>query len=303
LAGFKSIKEVVDAELEGRVRTYMFRKQFSQLNQPRCWLDLSMSAGTPPPKYWFDADPLTAKAIYQSQDGGIYHGANVSPMTKYLRVITIQANNSISAVYACPMNFILLDYLLYYPTVDDGTTDEQLMDNTVTLPRYTDGKGVQIMSVIVGARTGGQTFRVKYTNSDGVTGRLSQICIQNTDSFANVVGAIANSAGTTAGAASWMVPLADGDTGVRAIESVQMISGTDIGLSSFILVKPLAQICSTESMVSAAGAISTQNEKDFLIPTGSLPIIEDDAFLGFVCLPFTGISSVSFTGSLKVIWN
>jgi len=74
------------------------------------------------------------------------------------------------------MTAVLLDYLLYYPSIDDGTLDEQVMDNTVTLPRYTDGKGVQMMAITTGVRTGGQTFQVKYTNSDGVAGRLSSIC-------------------------------------------------------------------------------------------------------------------------------
>ena len=87
-----------------------------------------MSPGMPVPKYWFDAAPLTARQITQSGDGGFYHGPNVSPSEKYLRKVTTMAN----AVTALPMNAILCDYLLYYPTVDDGTTDEQLMDNTTT---------------------------------------------------------------------------------------------------------------------------------------------------------------------------
>ena len=45
------------------------------------------------------------------------------------------------------MSIILADYLLYYPTIVDGNTDPQVMNNTVTLPRYTDGKGVMMMAV------------------------------------------------------------------------------------------------------------------------------------------------------------
>lgn len=37
---------------------------------------------------------------------------------------------------ALPMRMILLDYLMYYPLIDEGTTDEQFMTNTIPLPRY-----------------------------------------------------------------------------------------------------------------------------------------------------------------------
>ena len=115
MAGFKTIGEVVDAELEGRVRNYIWRKTPVQATTIGIWFDMSMSPGMPTPKYWFDAAPLTAKAVYQSTDGGIQHGANVSPGEKFLRSITTQAVSTTSTSMG-PMNCYLLDYLLYYPS-------------------------------------------------------------------------------------------------------------------------------------------------------------------------------------------
>lgn len=299
MAGFRGIKEVIDAELEGRYRNYIWRKTPSQTTTIGIWFDLSMSPGMPTPKYWFDAAPLIAKPIYQSTDGGFYHGPNVSPSEKYLRSITTQAISS-STTNAAPANAILLDYLLYYPSIDDGTTDEQVMDNTVTLPRYSDGKGVQMMAVTTGLRTGGQTFQVKYTNQDGVTGKLSQICTQNAAAF---IGSITNSDRAIQNSAGWMIPLSNGDTGVRAVESVTMISGSDVGLFSIILVKPICQTNFRESGISTAGTISTPYEKDFLLPTSHLPKIEDNAFLNFIVLPQAALSTTILRGDLKVIWN
>jgi hypothetical protein len=283
----RTIGQVVDCELEGRVRNYIWRKTPSQVNTGNLWFDLSMSPGMPTPKYWFDAAPLIAKAIYQSTDGGFYHGANVSPSSKYLRSITTSCSIAVT-----PMNTFLLDYLLYYPSIDDGTADEQIMDNTVTLPRYTDGKGVQMMAITTGARTGGQTFQVKYTNQDGVTGKLSGICTQNTNTY---IGGITNCSTNVNNGASWMIPLADGDSGVRAVESVTMISGTDVGLFSIILVKPLVQTCFRE--------ITVPYEKDFLIPASDLIKIEDNAFLNFVVLPTGSLNGAILRGDLKVIWT
>lgn len=299
MSGLKTIGEVIDCELNGRVRNYIWRKTPSQTTTIGIWFDLSMSPGMPTPKYWFDAAPLIAKQISQSSDGGFYHGPNVSPSEKYIRSITTQAQAT-STTQATPMNTVLLDYLLYYPSIDDGTLDEQIMDNTITLPRYTDGKGVQMMAVTTGVRTGGQTFQVKYTNQDGVTGQLSGICTQNAEAF---IGNITNSNRAVGNGASWMIPLAAGDSGVRAVESVTMISGTDVGLFSIILVKPLAQTCFREGGISTAGTIATPYEKDFLIPTTDLIKIYDNAFLNFIVLPQASLATTVLRGDLKVIWT
>ena len=287
MSGFKSIGEVVDAELAGKVRNYIWRKTPSQATTAGIWFDLSMSPGMPVPKYWFDAAPLTARAITQSSDGGFYHGPNVSPSEKYLRRITTQA----SAATALPMNAILCDYLLYYPTTDDGTTDVQTMDNTVTLPRYTDGKGVQILPITVGPRTGGQQFTISYTNSDGVAGRTTTATTQNTST---VLGSVTGSNTATINASNPFIGLRSGDSGVRSIESVTML-GVDVGLMSLILVKPLAQTCFKETTVPY--------EKDFLIPTTDLIRIYDNAFLNFVCLPGGTLAATVLRGDLKVIWT
>jgi len=283
---FKTIGEVVNAELDGKVRNYIWRKTPSQTTTAGIWFDLSMSPGMPVPKYWFDAAPLTAKAITQSGDGGFYHGPNVTG-EKYLRSITTQA----SAATALPMNAILCDYLLYYPTTDDGTTDEQLMDNTVTLPRYTDGKGVQILAVTVGPRTGGQKFTISYTNSEGVSGRTTTAVTQNTST---ALGSITGSNRDTINATNPFIGLQAGDSGVRSIESITML-GADVGLMSLILVKPLVQTCFRE--------ITVPYEKDFLVPTSDLIRIYDNAFLNFICLPGGTLAATVLRGDLKVIWT
>lgn len=298
MSGFRTIGEVIDAEIAGRARGYFWRKIPSVTTTIGIWFDLSMSPGNPPPKYWFDATPLKARAITQSADGGIFHGPNVSPQEKFLRKLTVMSNSSTTA-NPSPMNAILLDYILYYPTIDDGTLDEQLMDNTVTLPRYTNGEGVMMMAITTGARTGGQTFTVKYTNSQGVSGKVTPIVTQNTAAF---IGAITTSNRAVDNGAGWMIPLADGDSGVRLIESVTM-NGIDTGLFSLLLVKPLAQISFTETQISTAGTAAAPYEKDFLIPTADLPKIVDDAYLNYIVLPQTSLSTLGLNGDLKLIWN
>lgn len=282
-----NIKQMVDAELEGRVRRYTWRKTPSQATTAGLWFDLAMSPGNPAPKYWFDAPPGIAKAISQSADGGLFHGANVSPSDKYLRLVTALT----TTVTALPITFNLCDYLLYYPSCDDSTTDPQIFDNSVALPRYADGVGVQVIAVSVAGRTGGQKFYFTYTNSDGVSGRTSQTVTQNT---ATAIGTILTSATATSASGNPFIGLQDGDSGVRSIESVTML-GADVGLFTLILVKPLAQTTIKE--------ITAPYEKDFFILAQSVPQIEDDAYLNFLCLPRGTLAATALIGDIKVIWN
>jgi hypothetical protein len=282
-----SVRELVGAELEGRVRNYMWRKNPTQVTTAGHWFDLSMSPGNPPPKYWFDAPPGAAKAISQSVDGGIYHGAAVSPSTKYLRAMTTRA----TAITAQPMTYVVCDYLLYYPSCDDSTVDPQVFDNTVTLPRYTDGEGVQVIAVSVAGRTGGQTFSFSYTNSSGVAGRTSQTTFQNA---ASAIGTLQTGNTSAALSATPFIGLQSGDTGVRSIESVTM-NGADVGLFTLILVKPLFRTASKE--------IVTVYEKDAFLLGADLPIIEDDAYISAVCLPQGTLAATGLLGDFKVIWN
>ena len=260
MPGFNSIKDYVDAELDGKIRQFSFRKSPTQATTAGLWFDLSMSPGNPVPQY-YAASPLISVQMKQSTDGGLFHGANTNS-SKWLKSTLLMSNSATGL----PMPFILCDYLLYYPFIDEGTTDPQPLTNSVSLPRWTDGKGVMMMAVSVAGRTGGQTFNITHTNQDGVAGRTTQTVIQNS---ATAIGTIVTSATATNGAAGPFIPLQRGDTGVRSIESVQMISGPDVGLFTLVLVKPL--------ITSQILEQTAPTEEALLIEKASLPEIKDDA--------------------------
>lgn len=282
-----NIKDIVESELEGRSRIYTWRKTPALATSSNVWFDISMSSGNPKAKQWFDATPLAAQQVKRSTDGGLFHGADVAPSTKYLRLLQTRSNSATGI----PMDIILCDYLLYYPTIDMSETAEQEMDNTATLPRYTDGAGVQMMAVLTAGGVGGEYFQVRYTNQDGVAGRLTPLIRQGTST---VNGTIVHGAPTTANMTGPFMPLQEGDTGVRSIQGVtQQVA--DTGLFSIILVKPLLQTQIRE--------LNTPYEKDPFIQSGILPEIQDDAFLSFVCLPTASLNGVVLFGDIKVIWN
>lgn len=285
MAGFNSIKEYVDAELDGKSRIYSWRKSPTQATTAGLWFDMSMSPGNPVPQY-YAASPMAAVAMRQSTDGGFFHGANTGT-TQYLKSV-ISMSNSATGL---PMPMILCDYLMFYPFVDEGTTDEQFLTNSVTLPRYTDGKGVQVMAISVAGRTGGQSFYFTYTNQDGVSGRISKTVVQNA---ATAIGTIVTSATATLDAGGPFIGLQRGDTGVRSIESVTML-GADVGLFTLVLVKPL--------ITSQILEQTAPTEENLLIEKASLPEIKDDAYLNWVCMPNGSLSGVSFFGTIQTIFT
>jgi len=280
-------KQLIECELEGRVRNYVWRKTPSQVTSAGIWFDTSMSPGNPPAQY-FIGSILNATVLSRSTDGGLQHGANVSPSTKYLRSMTSMTSTALGL----PMPIILSDYLMCYPFVDMSVTDQQDMVNTNTLTRYTDGKGVQVMAILTNAGVGGQSFNFTYTNSEGVSGRISKTVIMNTATAIGSVITSSTNALNQSGAP--FIGLQGNDSGVRSIESVTML-GADVGLFALVLVKPLFR--------TAINEITAPYEKDVLLIGGDIPRIYDDAFLAMLVLPRSGLATTALVGDLKVVWD
>lgn len=280
--------DIIDKFEEGKTFYSFWRKTPSQVTIAGQWFDMSLSPGNPSPQY-YAASPLVAQQMKYSTDGGIRHGTNVSPSTKYLeRFLILSASGT-----GLPMPWVLCDYLLYYPFVDTGTNDPQLMDNTNILPRNVSGLGNQIMAVSVASSVGLQpTFQVNYTNSDGVAGRLSEVCTLSTTTING--GIMTN---TVAAAISNIpfIPLQSGDMGVRSIESVTFLSGTDVGLLAFVIVKPLLNSVLIEQ--TAPCEVVPASHK------AQLPIVEDDAFLSLLVYPNGSLSGVAFHGEISTFWT
>jgi len=289
MTGFSSVKQLVDAEENGQYTLSSWRKLPTQVTTIGSWFDLSMSPGNPIPQY-YASTPLVSVPMGYADLGGLYHGKNLVAKKKYLRqILAISSSGT-----PLPMPMIVADYLLYYPFIDEGTTDDQILVNTYSIPRYTSGVGVQMMAVGVAGRTGGQSFNVTYTNSDGVAGRTTATVRQNT---VGVIGTILTADRALSGTASLspFIPLQMGDIGVRSIQSVRMVSGTDVGLFTLVLVKPLAQM-----FIRGADA---PVEVDYFVNFSQCPSFENDAFLNFLCCPAGSLSGVQLTGLIKTIWD
>lgn len=288
MAGINSLKQYAQCFEEGREHYHSFRKTPAQVTTAGIWFDMSMSPGNPAPQY-YAASPLVAQQMTKSGDGGFNHGNSVSPLQKHLSSFLIMSNSATGL----PMSYMLCDYLLYYPFVDTSVNDEQFMTNSSSLPRYTDGVGVQMMAVSVASCSGTlPPFTVNYTNSDGTSGRTTTASKFN---LATANGSIMTSHTGATISAQPFIPLQAGDIGVRSVESVTFPTTTDVGLFALVLVKPLV-----------TGVILEQTAPSELVPVShqaQLPRIYDNAFLSLLVLPQGSLSGVGFFGEIKTIWN
>jgi hypothetical protein len=280
----RNVKSLLDAERDGFTRFSSFRKVPTQATGQGVWMDLSMSPGNPVPNYYIGT-PLKFTALRQSTDGGIPHCIDTQAKSEYVRTLGIMSN---SAAYT-PSAMWLLDYVGYYPFIDESVTDPQLMDNSTAVPRYATG-GLQIMAVCVAGQIGGQQFVVRYINQDGIE-RESQPHVMTTQA---VNGTVLTSAGAVAGSAGPFLSFALGDTSARRITQVQMLGG-DIGLMALALVRPIARI----AYKSTTAAL----ERDYLHDQSQVPEIANDAYLNLIIQPAGNMQSTQLHGYLKTIWS
>lgn len=283
MAGYQRLKEITENSFNGG-QSWMtsFRKVPALTTVQGNWFDLSMAPGNPRPNYYATAQ---YEAITLSGRNGIYHGGNVSPQKKYLHKLGI---GSVNAGVA-PATYMLCDYLMYYPLIDMDSTEEQFLTNDVTLPRYSDGAGVQAFLVSTNPYVGGQRFQLNYTDSNGVSGKTTVPVLSN---LTTQIGTVINS-GTTVGQGGPFISLY-GSSGIRSVESITFFAPNG-GLAALVLAKPLATVVQRE--------ITAYSETDFLMDLPSAPRIYDDAYLNLLCLPNGSASGQVVYGILETIWN
>lgn len=174
-----------------------------------------------------------------------------------------------------------------------SVTDPQIMINTASLPRHTDGKKVQIMAIEVAGQSGigNPQFYVDYTNSNGVAGRRTRTVACN---IQVVNGTIITTSPAIAQSAGPFLPLQQGDKGVRQIDSVTFLS-PDYGLIALVLVYPIENI--------AICTIDAPAERVPITDFPDLPIIEDDAYLNLMCCPQGTLANAPIHGYIQTIWG
>lgn len=280
-----SIKTLVEgAMLEGQTATSSFRKNFTGSSTIADYVDGSMAPGNPRPNYY---SGTVMRSTLLNGDYGIWSGGDVSPKRKMVTRITVSGSGSVNY----PMRVMLCDFLMYYPFVDLDVTGQQDFENTVSLPRYMDGLGVKIFVVAVGSTIGNVEYTMGYRNHldqdvESMRMRTAQI---------SYVGACINTTfGLTGpgGGGPWVWPVNPSD-GVKRLNWISFMDPNG-GLGACVLVKPLCNFNMSEQL--APTIMEWPNLKT------EMPVIEDGAYLNFICHAANNVAGTAFNGLLETAW-
>jgi hypothetical protein len=197
---------------------------------------------------------------------------------QFLQVTTLGHQMNSGILVGVPM---ITDRLVHSGGLVANITTEQTTNlPTAALPRYTDGIGVMIgLDVYTATGSTATTVTARYTNQDGTAGRVTQ--------------AVVWPASAPVGR-RYILPLQDGDTGVRSVEGVTFAGSTaTAGNVGVTLFKPLGW---AHSNMMHGGA---QWGEAMAALYGGLFQVHNDACIEF--LSFGGSSSTQQYGSIKLI--
>lgn len=221
---------------------------------------------------------------------GIPHGGNVGGYK-----VLLNAAAQTAAATTAPCVLMLVDLLGFYNITSVTTTGAQTLNNTVTLPRYTNGAGVQAFitpSTVMGAAT--PNITLGYTNSAGTAGRATPATLPIGNSAAAVTSIVYS--GTGAGKYGPFMPQAAGDAGIRSVQSINLSASYVSGVLNLVLCKPLITLPLTTLGVTA--------ERDLVNQLASMPKVYDGACLAWLMLAGAATPVASpISGALEFGWN
>lgn len=300
MAGFGSMDAFINAvTVNNQTQRTDWNKNFSPVGAAVAgeWHCMATGAGLPASGTIYNTG--TNLAFQSVSDttataSGILHGGNVSPLTKHI----VNASAFTAAATIAPTVLVLVDLLGFYRVTTTTLITAQTLDNTVTLPRYTTGAGVQAFiwnnNTATSMGAGTPTLTLNYTNALATAGKLTPAVLPVGKTAASPSHILYS--GTGAGKYGPYMPLAQGDTGIRSIQSIQQSATYTSGEYSIGLCKPLITMPIT--------ALGVACEKDFINQVPSLPRVFDGACL--VWLMYSGAASPvnsAIAGHLDFAWN
>ena len=257
------------------------------------WYSLFRGGGNPPADAILGTGTnLAFQALTDATTNatGIRHGGDVGGFK-----VLLNAAAQTAAATTAPCVLMLVDLLGFYPVTSVTTTGAQTLNNTVTLPRYTDGAGVQAFitpSTVMGAAT--PSISIGYTNSASTGGRATPATLPIGNTAAAVTSVVYS--GTGAGKFGPFMPLQDGDAGIKSVQSINLSASYVSGVLNLVLCKPLLTLPITTLGVTA--------ERDLVNQFASMPKVYDGACLAWLMLAGAATPVASpISGHLEFGWS
>lgn len=282
---FANIREVIRSVELGRMHNAFIHKTSVPTPGAQRWADCSMGAGTPIYNAYVGGQYESTQMIGQKNQG-VYLGPTPNAgQQKHIAQVSMASPQTTNGP---PYTVIIGDYLMFYPLIDGDSTDQQDMDNIVGLPRYTDGKGVQMMLVCTTPMTAPGNIQINVTTSDDV-----DVTITTPTTVAGTVGVLIQSAVSNVALSSTpFVPLGD----VKGIKRVNWVTNLASlgGFYAIVLIKPLTTMMLREALTMTEHSLV---QDKFLIPR-----VYDGAYINFILQAVGSGNPGAIRGEVDLIW-
>lgn len=229
-----SAQDITEAFEQGRVWESFARKIGGVSSAAASYLgDWCQGTGIPNFDARINGEPQSLYPVVSGGKEQLYHGPNMAPYRRYLHSVESAGFQSING----STSFMVYDLLAYYPFID-GDAGFQTLDNSLSLPRYADGAGVQmaLLNTVIPQTSGSSNVVIEFVNQDGATVSTPVFSITNSNSNAYHNQGINNFASVTSMVPFVMLP--SGSTGVRRVNSINIPSSTGAAYT-LCLIKPL----------------------------------------------------------------
>lgn len=288
----RSPKDISDAVSSGRIHIQRFFKNAGVAGDTQ-WQDWSYASGQPA----YDArigDALAFTPTIATRNDAIYFPGIASGQERCL--LNMGMYTTAGGTGQLSVDFQLYDLLGIYPLIDGDSTDAQAMDNTSTLPRYTNGVGVQAILVnhVAPVLSAGSPVTINYVDADDVSRSTT---VYTTSAGLGKASFSMDSAGVSTG--QLYLPM-DG-RGVKSITDLTFTTAPG-GLWAIYLVKPIDMI-TWQGGLAAVTQTSFSMQDNASMEAFNLPKIEDGAWLGYFYMPNGSARTVALFGYCTFIWG
>lgn len=286
----RSAGDIALAELEGRWHVQRFFKNASTTGDGQ-WIDWAYASGQPA----FDArigEALAFNPFVAAGNDAIWFPGMAPGNERRIVSITLTTIAGGTGQIAC--SAWLYDLLGVYPLIDGDSTDEQVLDNTLTLPRYTDGSTV-VCAVVnhVAPQLAAADGVISYTDSAGIerVGQPIRLALTGQNKVASALAG---------GGAAASIGLSLPGGGVRQVNSIQFSTAPG-GLYSLYMLRLLTPIANHDGNATADKIATERDMCSF--NAWQMPRVYDGAHLGFFFMPSGSNRSVAMFGDVTFAWG
>lgn len=295
-AGIASYDDIIAAMAAGQSYKQQFTKSNTGTVVANNYYDL-FGVGGNPTNGSISGTALTFVQCSDTTAGALYMNGNVEPT--YHKFMTLSSSFSSAGT----PSLIVYDRVGHYPACAFSASSQNFV-NTLTAQRY-NGTGlpgcwVATTNAAALGATAANFSAFTYTNGAGTTGQSiittrANNVIVSAAVPSTTVGARFVSPCDSGATVLWnqYLPLASGDTGVRAL-SAYTCSAANTGTLCFVLLR--------EMMLVPMGTAGVPTQIDNIFQIGGLDRVYDGACLALQAY-FPAATSATFNGYSKTVWN